>query len=279
VNDDRVPRSWSIGALAEASGVTVRALYHYDEIGLVSASERTQTGHRRYTEADACRLFRVRALQQLGLSLDEVAGVLRRTTDDLTDLRDLLDAQLTDLESRASRIAAQTRMVRRLLRQLNRRDMPDAEEFLAALETTVPLAGAEAYFSDDQRAALARRAAELGDETIEDLKSEWLALVAKLHGYAKDETPADDPDVHALVARWMRIGATFRTGDVRMDEQISAAATARGRHGDAARAGQVNERVSAHLTGLDADDVARVVAYVERVRRVLGPALAGKPAP
>ncbi|MEQ7123959.1 MerR family transcriptional regulator [Actinopolymorpha sp. B11F2] len=270
MNDDDIQRRWSIGRLAEASGVTVRALHYYDEIGLVSASERTRAGHRRYTDADVRRLYRVRALRQLGLSLDEVGTALGRTTDDLTTLRKLLDSQLADLETRASQIATQTRQVRRLLGQLSRSDMPDPEEFLAALETTVPLTRAEAYFSDRQRAALTQRATELGEEAIDDLKSEWLTLVAKLHEYAKDGTPADDPGVQALVTRWQEIGATFHTGDSRLDEQMTAAATARWRHGGTALARQVTERVSGRLGGLDADDVARVVRNVEHARHVAG---------
>lgn len=275
MNDHDIQRRWSIGRLAEASGVTVRTLYYYDEIGIVSASERTRSGHRRYTEADVRRLYRVRALRQLGLSLDDVATVLRRTTDDLTALRDLLDAQLADLEARTSRIAAQSRQVQGLLRQLNGSDMPDPEEFLVALETTVPLAGAKSYFSDQQRTALAQRATELGDEAIDDLKSEWLALVAKLHEYAKEETPTDDPGVQALVFRWHQIGATFHTGDVRMDEQITA--TARRRHGDGTLARQLNERVSGRITGLEADDVARVLEYVECAPLVAGRDLTEEP--
>lgn len=51
---------WSIGQLARASGVTVRTLHYYDQIGLVSPGERTAAGHRRYVEADVRRLYRVR---------------------------------------------------------------------------------------------------------------------------------------------------------------------------------------------------------------------------
>jgi hypothetical protein len=39
----------AIGDLADASGMTVRALHHYEQIALVSASQRTEAGHRRYT--------------------------------------------------------------------------------------------------------------------------------------------------------------------------------------------------------------------------------------
>jgi DNA-binding transcriptional MerR regulator len=54
---------WSIGELAAATGLTVRTLHHYDEIGLARPSLRTHAGHRRYTATDVRRLHRVLALR------------------------------------------------------------------------------------------------------------------------------------------------------------------------------------------------------------------------
>jgi DNA-binding transcriptional MerR regulator len=127
-------RRWSIGELARASGVTVRTLHYYDQIGLVSPGERTAAGHRRYVEADIRRLYRVRALCGLGLSLDEVATVLRAPADDLGSLRDLLVAQLADLEIQAGRIEQSTQRIRGLLDRLDTAVMPEPEQFLATLE-------------------------------------------------------------------------------------------------------------------------------------------------
>ena len=45
-------RTWRIGEVATATGLTVRALHHYDRIGLVVPSARTPGGHRLYTDAD-----------------------------------------------------------------------------------------------------------------------------------------------------------------------------------------------------------------------------------
>ncbi|MEU4151636.1 MerR family transcriptional regulator [Streptomyces sp. NPDC026659] len=59
IGKDAAERRWSIGELAQASGVSVRALRHYDGIGLLRASGRTASGHRRYTEQDLRRLYRV----------------------------------------------------------------------------------------------------------------------------------------------------------------------------------------------------------------------------
>lgn len=68
--------SLPIGKVAELAGVTVRTLHHYDEIGLLSPSERTSSGYRRYDEADLERLQQIRYYRELGFSLEEIAEIL-----------------------------------------------------------------------------------------------------------------------------------------------------------------------------------------------------------
>src|SRR5215475_8083746 len=67
-----------VGELAKRTGLTVRTLHHYDEIGLLKPSLHTESGHRLYTAADVARLQQVVSLRQLGLSLEEVYGCLAR---------------------------------------------------------------------------------------------------------------------------------------------------------------------------------------------------------
>src|SRR5688572_25988984 len=67
-----------VGDLARRTGLSVRTLHHYDEIGLLSPSHRTDSGHRLYAAADVARLQQVVSLRQLGLSLEEVRDCLDR---------------------------------------------------------------------------------------------------------------------------------------------------------------------------------------------------------
>jgi DNA-binding transcriptional MerR regulator/uncharacterized glyoxalase superfamily protein PhnB len=62
--------------LTRATGLTVRALHHYDHIGLLSPSMRTAAGHRLYSSADVARLYRITLLRRLGFPLDQIASVL-----------------------------------------------------------------------------------------------------------------------------------------------------------------------------------------------------------
>jgi DNA-binding transcriptional MerR regulator len=254
-----VSEHWSIGDLAKASGVTVRTLYYYDEIGLVTASDRTAAGHRRYTEDDVRRLYRVRALAQLGLSLDEVAKVLERGAEDLTALRDLLQAQLTDLEVRTRQLAEVKARVQGLVDQLAGETMPEPARFLSTLELIAHLYG---NLSGVQRDALAERRAELGDDTVEALRSEWVTIVRELKRHLAAGTPPEAPAVRELAARWQRITGEFRTGRAHLDEQIGAASGVTWqKHGP-----RISEYMSERVDWLEPGDMVAIVDYVRRAR-------------
>src|SRR2546430_17336065 len=62
---------WRVGELAKRTGVSVRTLHWYEEIGLLEPSQRTEAGHRLYAAEDVGRLQQIRSLRPLGFSLDE----------------------------------------------------------------------------------------------------------------------------------------------------------------------------------------------------------------
>ena len=73
-------RSWRIGELARATGLTVRTLRHYESLGLLPRPPRTRGRQRLYDERDVRRTYRIRALRELGLSLQ--ARIVRDGEDD-----------------------------------------------------------------------------------------------------------------------------------------------------------------------------------------------------
>ncbi|MGI5291525.1 MerR family transcriptional regulator [Nonomuraea polychroma] len=94
-------RRWKIGQLAAATGVTVRTLRHFDQIGLLCPAERSAAGHRVYTGDDVRRLYRILALRELRLPLAEIARSL-----DGADLRETIAGQLEQVERRLRSTAA-----------------------------------------------------------------------------------------------------------------------------------------------------------------------------
>ena len=106
-------RTWRSGELAEAAGVSVRTLHHYDQLGLLRPSSRSAAGHRLDVASDVRRLHRILALRGFGLPLAEVARVL---DGEVTDLRELIQQQLSQVDEQ---IAVATRLRHRLRGAVN----------------------------------------------------------------------------------------------------------------------------------------------------------------
>lgn len=245
-----VGQRWSVGELARATGLTVRTLHHYDALGLVSPGERSARGHRRYTAADVRRLYRVRALRQLGLSLPEIAGVLDRTNGEPADLRRLLTAQLGEVRAQVARLARLESQLGELVAHLDAEDVPQPERFLTTLET---MSMYERYFTEDQRDRLAERRDALGTEAVDAARAEAGTLIAEAIRHHRAGTPVTDPAVRELAGRWSALGALLGTDGPR--EQASAR-----RFWDDHR-----EEISQRMPW-PADDFVGAVEYLRRAR-------------
>ena len=90
--------TYQVSEVAELSGLTIRALHHYDAIGLLVPSLRTAAGYRLYGDDDLMRLQQILIGRELGLALEDI----RRSLDDprFDQRRALLD-QRAQLEQRA----------------------------------------------------------------------------------------------------------------------------------------------------------------------------------
>lgn len=89
----------TVGQVAETFGVTVRTLHHYDEVGLLHPSERTQAGYRLYTGADLERLSTIVVYRRLDFALEEIADLLdgADVVEHLRRQRDLVTTRLAEM--------------------------------------------------------------------------------------------------------------------------------------------------------------------------------------
>lgn len=94
-------RGLSVGEVAALTGLSIRTLHHYDEVGLVVPERRTQAGHRRYGVQSLSRLHRVLAYRELDFSLVQIHLLLddpdTYVDQQLRDQRDELDGRITRL--------------------------------------------------------------------------------------------------------------------------------------------------------------------------------------
>ncbi|MBW6410548.1 MerR family transcriptional regulator [Clostridium weizhouense] len=75
-----------IGEFAKKSGVTVKTLLHYDKIGLLKPSKKTDCGYRIYCEDDFLKLQQITTLKFIGLSLTEISHILHESGENLESM-------------------------------------------------------------------------------------------------------------------------------------------------------------------------------------------------
>ena len=136
-----------IGVFARLSEVSIKTLRYYDDIGLLlPAFVDDWSGYRYYTLDQLPRLYRILALKDLGFSLDEIAGLLRRNLPPAEMSRLLLDKQ-AEMQKRLAEESARLARVETRLRQLELEGtMSDydvrlktvAPQTVAAIRETIP---------------------------------------------------------------------------------------------------------------------------------------------
>lgn len=191
--------SFTIGRLARLTGLTVRALHHYDAIGLLSPSQRSAGGYRLYTRDDVTRLFRIQALQGVGLSLADIAGVLAR---DGAGLPDLIDQQLAAVELQIQHATALANRLRQLQEIVLRGDDAQTSDWLGAVELITQY-GSYCSHEEVQR-LLARDGGDAHD---------WHEFVSDLTHALDTQLAPDSKEARRLLERWRALLLRWAGGD------------------------------------------------------------------
>ena len=117
-----------IGELADKTGLSLRTIRHYDEIGLLKASGRTEGGFRLYTQEDHARLILIRRMKPLGFSLEEMMALLK--------IIDTLQGGVAGSDNPDVRVELNTFIAQAVERRQELQDQLEmADEFLEVLHT------------------------------------------------------------------------------------------------------------------------------------------------
>jgi DNA-binding transcriptional MerR regulator len=208
------PPPWKVGELARRTGLSVRTLHWYDEIGLLTPSFHTEAGHRLYTAADVARLQQIKSLRQLGFTLEEVRVCLERA--DFSPL-ELIESHLVRLREQ---IELQRRLCGRLesiASHLRAAEEVSVEEFIQTIEGMNML---DKYYTPEQMEQIKERGRQVGQERIREVEAEWPKLHAEVQAELdKGSDPASEP-VQALARRWMALVHEFTGGDPGIEQSL-----------------------------------------------------------
>jgi MerR family copper efflux transcriptional regulator len=115
-----------IGEVAARTGLSLRSLRHWEEVGLLRPSGRTEGGFRLYTELDVEKILVIRRMKPLGFTLEEMSAAMRdieilRDRDEgdrHSEARARLGALMGDAAERRTKLESQLSMADEFIRQL-----------------------------------------------------------------------------------------------------------------------------------------------------------------
>jgi DNA-binding transcriptional MerR regulator len=200
----------TVGEVSTRLGVTVRALHHWDEIGLARPSLRTAAGYRLYTAGDLERLHRIVVYREIGLGLDRIRAIL---DDSAADVPGALRAQRSQVAERIDRLQQLSAGLDRMIDAHERGLLLTVEQQAAILgpqwNPDWPAQARQRYGNTTQWQQYAERSASRGPE-------EWQAIadtVADLNralGAAMDAgvTPGS-PEANQLVERHREVFSSY----------------------------------------------------------------------
>ncbi|WP_426343620.1 MerR family transcriptional regulator [Pseudoduganella sp. R-32] len=182
-----------VGELARRCGLTVRTLHHYDSIGLLKPSGRSDAGYRLYNRDDVARLHQVQALRRFGMALADIGHFLAKPGSSLPDL---ISRQIDSLDRQIAEAAKLREQLTALRGQLLAGEEPELATWLTTLEQMTVY---DKYFTKEELAQLPIYNDPAAPE-------EWSELIEAVGQKMAAGIPPSDPAVQALAEKWM---ATF----------------------------------------------------------------------
>ncbi|HIK16624.1 MAG TPA: MerR family transcriptional regulator [Leptolyngbyaceae cyanobacterium M33_DOE_097] len=204
-----------VGDLAKQTGVSVRTLHYYDEIGLLSPSHRTEAGYRLYGREDIIRLQQIVSLRQIGFSLEEIRECLEQRNFSFDRVIQLHTARLRE------QIELSQKLLNRLEAIAQAVSSMQAVSVEAIIQTIEAMNMLEKYYTPEQLEALQQRQELLGEEQIRQVQADWQNLFEQVRAeMAKGTDPTTEP-VKALARRSIELIQAFTGGDPGIEQSLN----------------------------------------------------------
>lgn len=197
----RLADRWTVGEVAELTRVSVRTLHHYDAVGLLSPSARSEAGYRLYAPADVARLWRILTFRELGFALADIGKLLGSSPE---AEREALGLQAALLREQLARTQARLSTVTSLLRAAERGEgdvmtKEKIEQMFEGFDPSEYDAEVKERWGDTEAyRQSAERMARYTPADRERMTSEGAELHARYAALLGAGTPADSPEAAAV---------------------------------------------------------------------------------
>ena len=208
-------KSLKVGELAKLTGITVRALHHYDQLGLVKPSLRSPKGYRLYTPDDVAKLQVIRSLIHMGFPLKEIKSMISRPD---FSFESSLKTQITQIKKRINKEKKLCRDLESLERAFSGRKFVPINDVLKLLKLMNDI---NSYYTPEEMELIKKQGEKIGAGKIKEVENEWPRLIAAVREYMDKGTDPKDPAVVKLAKRWMELVNMFTGGNLQIAKKVA----------------------------------------------------------
>jgi DNA-binding transcriptional MerR regulator len=197
--------TYRIRQFADMAGVTVRALHHYDRLGLLKP-RRTANGYRVYTAKDLETLEQIVALKFIGMPLETIKLLLRRESPDMAVA---FRAQRALLLQKKALLERAIHVLTESERHLRTGEQPDTQVFRRIIEVIEMQNKTDEWTAEYNKLvqSKAERLKEMSPDSRADLAKQWAALFKDVQA-SLDADPGS-PQAQELADRWVAMLGAF----------------------------------------------------------------------
>jgi MerR family transcriptional regulator, thiopeptide resistance regulator len=210
-------RPMKVGEVAKRTGLTVRTLHHYEELGLLVPSDRTESRHRLYAKEDLARLQQIRSLRALGFSLEDIG---RQLAGEGSSLPDVLERHLIQAREQLQQQAELVERLEVMLSLVRRGEDVTAEQFLKMLEV---MSMFEKLYTPEEMQEIKARGDALGPEGLKKSQEQWARLIADMTAEMNNGSDPKSERVQALTREWMELVRAFTGGNPSIHKKLEGA--------------------------------------------------------
>lgn len=196
-----------IGQVAEKTGISIRSLRHYDEVGLLKPSGHSESGYRLYAKDDILRLSQIVALKQMRIPLKKIKQLI---DDEGMTLKETLQMQQAALKEQLRKEQAVCTRLEHLLIQLSDKSTPSLDTVYQTIEDIKML---EKYDTTEQLDELAKRDFYQEEQAGENYANAWRAVFEGLQALKDEGVEATDERTKAFAVAANDLVKAFTIGN------------------------------------------------------------------
>ena len=212
---------YRVSDFAEKAGVTVRTLHHYDRMGLLKPSGRTEAGYRLYGERDFGRLQQIVTLKFIGLPLRQIKDLLDGSDLDLAATLRLQRRLLLEKRLQLEAAIQAIEEAERSLKSSRAPDLAALKKIIEVMERQNAMEWTKKYYSEEAQAKIAERAKTFTPEMQAKVTQDWNDLIRDVESaISSHEDPASDK-ARKLAERWSSFARGFTGGDAEVQKGLN----------------------------------------------------------